>query len=171
MAEIKHFKVVASLPATLEPNAVYYVQTGLGMQTYVTNALGVVLAYPQVYRAYYWAEQNGKLRDNRYEWSHGNGLENEGNGLVLTRPGLITQISLAVVKAPRSSCVVEARIKRGNASSVSAASVVMSAGRNVDADTVTAPFAVQREDLLNWRTVLAGRAEQGSVMIEVLHYQ
>lgn len=39
-------KVVASLPAVLEPNSVYYVRVGLGFDLYVTNNLGLVVAYP-----------------------------------------------------------------------------------------------------------------------------
>lgn len=45
MAEIKHFKLVASLPSPLEPDSIYYVRVGLGYDQYVTNGVGVVVAY------------------------------------------------------------------------------------------------------------------------------
>ena len=45
MAEIKHFKVVASLPSLLEPDSIYYVRVGQGYDQYVTNGVGVVVAY------------------------------------------------------------------------------------------------------------------------------
>ncbi|WP_236214451.1 hypothetical protein [Metapseudomonas otitidis] len=46
MPKISQFKVVASLPATLEPDAVYYVRVGTGFDIYVTNSSGTVVAYP-----------------------------------------------------------------------------------------------------------------------------
>lgn len=45
MAEIKHHKVVASLPSSLEANSVYYVRVGNGYDQYVTNNIGAVVAY------------------------------------------------------------------------------------------------------------------------------
>ena len=45
MAEIKHHKVVASLPSSLEANSVYYVRVGSGYDQYVTNSNGTVVAY------------------------------------------------------------------------------------------------------------------------------
>lgn len=46
MPTISQFKVVASLPSTLEPDAVYYVRVGTGFDIYVTNSSGTVVAYP-----------------------------------------------------------------------------------------------------------------------------
>lgn len=46
MPTISQFKVVASLPATLAPDAVYYVRVGTGFDIYVTNSSGTVVAYP-----------------------------------------------------------------------------------------------------------------------------
>ncbi|MDH0334455.1 hypothetical protein [Metapseudomonas otitidis] len=46
MPKISQFKVVAALPATLEPDAVYYVRVGTGFDIYVTNSSGTVVAYP-----------------------------------------------------------------------------------------------------------------------------
>ena len=45
MAVIKHHKVVAALPETLEPDSVYYVRAGDGVDTYVTNGAGLIVAY------------------------------------------------------------------------------------------------------------------------------
>ncbi len=45
MAVIKHHKVVAGLPETLEPDSVYYVRAGDGVDTYVTNGAGLIVAY------------------------------------------------------------------------------------------------------------------------------
>ena len=111
---------------------------------------------------YLWAEQNGGLRDNRYEWSFGNGMEDDGNYLVLMSDGVITQISLNVDKAPTSTCWVEARVN-----GQSAALVTLSAGRTSDVDYVALPFAVQRGDRLQFRTILAGKASKGVVMVEI----
>ncbi|WEV90007.1 hypothetical protein [Pseudomonas phage PotUPM1] len=46
MPTISQFKVVASLPATLAPDSVYYVRVGTGFDIYVTNSSGTILAYP-----------------------------------------------------------------------------------------------------------------------------
>ncbi|MFG5864096.1 hypothetical protein [Metapseudomonas sp. CR1201] len=46
MAELKLFKVVASLPASLEPDALYLVRAGAGFDLYATNHAGTVVSYP-----------------------------------------------------------------------------------------------------------------------------
>src|SRR5690606_23377126 len=46
MAELKLFKVVASLPASLEPDALYLVRAGAGFDLYATNHAGTVGSYP-----------------------------------------------------------------------------------------------------------------------------
>ncbi|WP_312921185.1 hypothetical protein [Stutzerimonas nitrititolerans] len=46
MATVKHHKVVASLPADLEPDAIYYVRAGQGHDVYVTNGSGMIVGYP-----------------------------------------------------------------------------------------------------------------------------
>lgn len=46
MAAVLHHKLVSSLPGVLQANSVYYVRTGAGFDTYVTNDLGIVVAYP-----------------------------------------------------------------------------------------------------------------------------
>lgn len=46
MATIKHHKVVAALPAVLEPNSIYLVRVGAGYEQFVTNGSGTVAAYP-----------------------------------------------------------------------------------------------------------------------------
>lgn len=46
MATIKHFKTVAALPGSLEANAIYYVRKGGGVDIYVTNSSGTVVASP-----------------------------------------------------------------------------------------------------------------------------
>ncbi|WP_312115335.1 pyocin knob domain-containing protein [Stutzerimonas nitrititolerans] len=46
MATVKHHKVVAALPAELEPDAIYYVRAGQGHDVYVTNGSGMIVGYP-----------------------------------------------------------------------------------------------------------------------------
>lgn len=46
MATVKHHKVVAALPAELEPDSIYYVRAGAGYDQYVTNSAGMIVAYP-----------------------------------------------------------------------------------------------------------------------------
>lgn len=46
MATIKHYKVVAALPAVLEPDAIYLVRVGSGYEQFVTNGSGTIVAYP-----------------------------------------------------------------------------------------------------------------------------
>lgn len=46
MATIKHYKVVAALPGTLEPDAIYLVRVGSGYDQFVTNGSGTIVAYP-----------------------------------------------------------------------------------------------------------------------------
>lgn len=68
MAEIKHFKVVASLPSPLEPDSIYYVRVGQGYDQYVTNGVGVVVAY----------EPNSKLDlENKVDKESGKQLSDE----------------------------------------------------------------------------------------------
>lgn len=45
MALVKHHKHVASLPTELEPDAIYYVRSGGGVDVYVTNGSGLIVAY------------------------------------------------------------------------------------------------------------------------------
>lgn len=45
MAEVKQFKVVSALPGTLEANSIYYVRSGAGVDIYVTNSSGTIVAY------------------------------------------------------------------------------------------------------------------------------
>lgn len=46
MAQVKHHKCVAALPAELEADAIYYVRAGAGYDQYVTNSAGMIVAYP-----------------------------------------------------------------------------------------------------------------------------
>lgn len=46
MATVKHHKVVAALPAELEPDALYLVRSGAGFDLYATNHSGLIAAYP-----------------------------------------------------------------------------------------------------------------------------
>lgn len=46
MANIKHHKFVASLPAVLEADSIYFVRVGSGYDQYVTNHSGTIVAYP-----------------------------------------------------------------------------------------------------------------------------
>ncbi|EKA58894.1 hypothetical protein PABE173_0888, partial [Pseudomonas aeruginosa ATCC 25324] len=45
MAVLQTHKVVAQLPAALEPNAIYFVRRSTGYDQFVTNGAGVVVAY------------------------------------------------------------------------------------------------------------------------------
>lgn len=45
MAVLQTHKVVAQLPASLEPNAIYFVRRSTGYDQFVTNGAGVVVAY------------------------------------------------------------------------------------------------------------------------------
>ncbi len=45
MSDVVHFhKYVATLPNTLEANAIYYVRVGDGFDIYVTNSSGTIVA-------------------------------------------------------------------------------------------------------------------------------
>ncbi|WAB91963.1 hypothetical protein OSS47_28260 [Pseudomonas citronellolis] len=46
MAVVLHHKVVSALPVELEPNSIYFVRRGAGYDQFVTNATGLVVAYP-----------------------------------------------------------------------------------------------------------------------------
>lgn len=46
MAELKSEKYVASLPGTLIANTIYYVKSGTGFDMYITNDIGIIVAYP-----------------------------------------------------------------------------------------------------------------------------
>ena len=50
MATIKHYKVVAALPGTLEADALYLVRVGSGFDLYATNGAGTVVAYAANYQ-------------------------------------------------------------------------------------------------------------------------
>lgn len=45
MSTIKQHKVVASLPALVESDSIYYVRVGRGFDIYVTNSLGAITSY------------------------------------------------------------------------------------------------------------------------------
>lgn len=42
MATLKIHKVLSALPGTLEPNAIYFVRTGAGIDVYVTDSSGLI---------------------------------------------------------------------------------------------------------------------------------
>lgn len=46
MSTVNHHKVVSQLPVLLDSNAIYYVRVGAGVDIYVTNDNGMVVAYP-----------------------------------------------------------------------------------------------------------------------------
>jgi hypothetical protein len=46
MSRVKHFKVVSSLPATLEPDSIYYVRVGTGFDLYTTTSNTPIIAQP-----------------------------------------------------------------------------------------------------------------------------
>jgi hypothetical protein len=46
MSRVKHFKVVSALPATLEPDSIYYVRVGTGFDLYTTTSSAPVIARP-----------------------------------------------------------------------------------------------------------------------------
>lgn len=46
MSRVLHHKVVAALPATLEPDSIYLVRVGSGYDQFVTNRSGQIVAYP-----------------------------------------------------------------------------------------------------------------------------
>lgn len=46
MSTVNHHKVVSQLPVLLDSNAIYYVRVGAGVDIYVTNDSGMVVAYP-----------------------------------------------------------------------------------------------------------------------------
>jgi len=46
MAIVQQHKFVNALPAQLEANAIYYVRVRSGIDLYVTNASGTIVAYP-----------------------------------------------------------------------------------------------------------------------------
>lgn len=64
MAIVKHHKVVAALPAVLEPDAIYYVRAGGGYDQYVTNSTGMLVAYPANY-----AKADDARLTNAREWT------------------------------------------------------------------------------------------------------
>jgi hypothetical protein len=51
MAQLKQHKVVAALPSVLEPDSVYFVRVGSGVDLYVTNSSGTVVAYAANYQS------------------------------------------------------------------------------------------------------------------------
>ena len=46
MNKVKFNKVVAQLPEELEPDSIYYVRAGAGVDVYVTNSSGVIVPMP-----------------------------------------------------------------------------------------------------------------------------
>lgn len=116
-----------------------------------------------LHKAYLWAEENGDLRDNSHQWSFGNGATGDKNQLCLPMRGLITQISLNVQTAPTSTCAVEARLN-GQA----AGTVTLAAGRLADVDSIANPIAVERSDVLTFRTITGGGAKKATVMVEII---
>lgn len=50
MATIKHYKVVAALPGSLEADAIYLVRVGSGFDFYATNSSGTIVAYAANYQ-------------------------------------------------------------------------------------------------------------------------
>ena len=84
-------KVVASLPGTLEPSTLYFVRSGVGFDLYLSDMDGST-AHPinsgggsGVSKAIFpiWAEENGALSTNAYEWSWGNGATGTDIGNVV----------------------------------------------------------------------------------------
>ena len=107
-----------------------------------------------------WAEQNNKLNDNRYEWSYGNGMEDSGNYIVLPHPGKLVALSLNVAVAPSSSCVVEVRLNNQ-----SAGSITLRAGQTYMVSLLSAMKQAEIGGRVNFRTVTAGGAERGTILL------
>jgi len=60
MSRVLHHKFVASLPATLEADSIYFVRVGSGYDQYVTNHSGQIVAYPMNRPAYLPAYLQGQ---------------------------------------------------------------------------------------------------------------
>ena len=88
MSFVKHHKVIASLPATLEPDAFYVVRAGLGFDFYTTShgpnviahkvnsnsASSINITREDIYEyREIWAEESSAISSNAAEYSYGNG--------------------------------------------------------------------------------------------------
>ena len=89
-------KFVNSLPSTLEPNSVYAVRSGAGFDLYITTvgAVAIPLNAPgtsalqqqidhlrSINKFPIWAEENGALSADAFEWSWGNGATGSDIGI------------------------------------------------------------------------------------------
>ena len=109
-----------------------------------------------------WAEENGDLRDNSSQWSHGNGAAKTNNAMVILRDGHLAAMGLNVDTAPQSTCVVLILIndKVGGY-------VVLEAGQRHVVHVFDRPVAVKKGDRARFYTYLGGKAKIGTVNAEI----
>lgn len=147
---------------------------GIGLRLNETLAvgadgrLGVVAAPASFYVCQVWAEENGGLNTNQWEWSFGNGRSSgtasPGNwGLVLPWAGHIVALSLGVTTGGAGVTRVGVELNQVTQAELSLAAQATKAWRT----NIEIPFGAG--DVLVFKTLAAGGAAYG-VMSAMLRY-
>ena len=135
----------------------------IGQGQSIEQATAIIIEQAQTQRStYLWAEENGDLRDNSSQWSHGNGAAKTNNAMVILRDGHLSAMGLNVDTAPQSTCVVLILIndKVGGY-------VVLEAGQRHVVHVFDRPVAVKKGDRARFYTYLGGKAKIGTVNAEI----
>ncbi len=164
MANLREHKVVGSLPATLEPDSVYYVRVGAGLDVYVTNSTGTIVAVPLNTQISYeyrdiWAEESGAATNNNTQWSFGNGA----TGIIGLPVGNNWEVTEMYFQADSGGSAAESisvemiDIQTGTPANVSTISVTGAGdGQDDNAHLITTygtPITVPDGAVLGFRTV------------------
>lgn len=112
MTAFKAHKVVAQLPATPEPNSVYYVRSGLGVKQFVTDSAGnafplmvsdeIYLSFRSQVQGLYWRGPHIYYGMNYERWDYSFGTWPSPNfntfvhGLKLTKDTIIRGLSYSI---------------------------------------------------------------------------
>lgn len=110
-----------------------------------------------------WAEENGTLGDNIDEWSYGNGAVGATIGIPMLYPGRVLGMSLNTESATTGSCNVEIRKNNTSVSN----SITVASGNNNGTTTFGSPATFIAGDVLGFKTVLAGGANDVRVCMWV----
>ena len=110
-------------------------------------------------KSYVFFEENNTLSDNALEWSQG--ANQEGLDFVCVDAGHFSGMSIRMLNAPtQSSCIVGIEIN-----GVNRGSITLPVRQNQAVVTFPTPIPYQAGDLVQIRTLIAGKARKGRILL------
>jgi hypothetical protein len=112
-----------------------------------------------------WAEESNRLNNNQYEWSYGDSDTDIDGGLTQIRDGHIIGMSLNLPTAGGGNTQVEVVVN-----GVGSGSVTAPGGSRTAFTEFAVPVAFSAGDVITFRTITAGGANEGGAVAALVQY-